>query len=39
LKPEETVGKEAEIARLRRNAQAVEATPAAVLAALKGSVG
>jgi threonine synthase len=39
LKPEETVGKEAEIARLRRNAQAVEATPAAVLAALKGSAG
>jgi threonine synthase len=39
LKPEETVGREAEIARLRRNAQAVEATPAAVLAALKGSVG
>ncbi len=39
LKPEEAVGREAEIARLRRNAQAVEATPAAVLAALKGSVG
>jgi threonine synthase len=39
LKEEETVGLEAEIASLRRNAQAVEATPAAVLAAMKGSVG
>jgi threonine synthase len=39
LKEEETVGLEAEIASLRRNAQPVEATPAAVLAAMKGSVG
>jgi threonine synthase len=39
LKEEETVGLEAEIAGLRCNAQAVEATPAAVLAAMKGSVG
>jgi hypothetical protein len=33
------VGLEAEIKSLQRNAIAVEATPAAVLAALKGSVG
>ena len=39
LKENETVGLEAEIASLRRNAQAVEATPAAVLAAMKGSAG
>jgi threonine synthase len=39
LNEDEAVGREAEIAALRRNAQAVEATPAAVLAALKGSVG
>ena len=37
LKEEETAGREAEIASLRRDAVAVEATPAAVLAALKGS--
>jgi threonine synthase len=36
LKEEESVGVEAEIAALQRNAQVVEATPAAVLAALKG---
>jgi threonine synthase len=36
LKPEETEGLEAEIAALRRNAVAVEATVSAVLAALKG---
>ena len=36
LKPEETVGLEAEIASLRRNAVAIDATPSAVLAALKG---
>jgi threonine synthase len=39
LKEEETVGREAEIASLRRDAVAVEATPAAVLAALKGRAG
>ena len=39
LKEEETAGREAEIAALRRDAMAVEATPAAVLAALKGSAG
>jgi len=39
LNKEETVGMEAEIDGLRRNAQAVEATPAAVLATLKGKVG
>jgi len=39
LKENETVGLEAEIASLRRNAQAVEAAPAAVLAAMKGSAG
>jgi threonine synthase len=38
LKEEEIAGKEAEIAALRRDAVAVEATPAAVLAALKESV-
>ncbi len=36
LKEEESAGREAEIAALQRNAQVVEATPAAVLAALKG---
>jgi threonine synthase len=35
----EKAGLEAEIAGLQRNAQSMEATPAAVLAALKGSVG
>ncbi|MDE3188554.1 MAG: threonine synthase [Acidobacteriota bacterium] len=39
LKEQETAGHEAEIHALRRNAIAVGATPAAVLAALKGSVG
>jgi threonine synthase len=39
LEKEESVGLEAEIGRLQRNAIKVEATPAAVLAALKGSVG
>ena len=39
LKDEETDGLEAEIEALRRNAVVVEATPAAVLAALKGRVG
>jgi len=39
LRGEETVGREAEIDGLRRNAQAVEATPGAVLAALKGRAG
>jgi threonine synthase len=39
LKPEETEGLEAEIAALRRNAVAIEATAAAVLAALKDRVG
>jgi threonine synthase len=37
LKDEEKVGLESQIAGLRRNAQVVDATPAAVLAALKGS--
>ncbi len=37
LKEEEAAGREAEIAALRRDAMVVEATPAAVLAALKGS--
>ena len=37
LKEEEAAGREAEIAALRRDAVAVEATPDAVLAALKGS--
>ncbi len=39
LTTEESAGREAEIAGLQRNAQVVEATPAAVLAALKGRVG
>jgi threonine synthase len=39
LKDEEKVGVEAEIERLRRNAQVVDATPAAVLATLKERVG
>jgi threonine synthase len=39
LKEEEIVGLEAEVAGMRRNAQAVEATPAAVLAAMKGNAG
>jgi threonine synthase len=36
LKDEETTGREAEIEALRHNAVVVEATPAAVLAAMKG---
>jgi threonine synthase len=36
LSADESAGREAEIASLQRNAQVVEATPAAVLAALKG---
>jgi threonine synthase len=39
LKEEETAGLEARIDGLRRNAVAVDATPAAVLATLKGSAG
>ncbi len=39
LKEEEKAGLEAEIDALRRNAVVVDATPAAVLAALKGSAG
>ena len=39
LNNEETVGREAEIDGLRRNAEPVEATPGAVLAALKGRAG
>jgi threonine synthase len=39
LKTEETVGVEAEIEALRRNARVVDATPAAVLATLKERVG
>jgi threonine synthase len=39
LKEEETAGQEIKIAGLQRNAVAVEATPAAVLAAMKGRVG
>ncbi len=39
LKEQEAAGHEAEIDALRRNAVVMEATPAAVLAALKGSVG
>jgi threonine synthase len=39
LKDEEKAGLEAKIDGLRRNAVAVEATPAAVLATLKGKVG
>jgi threonine synthase len=38
LREEETAGLEAEIDGLRRNAVAVEATPAAVLATIKGKV-
>jgi threonine synthase len=37
LMAEEAAGREAEIAALQRNAQVVEATPAAVLAAMKDS--
>jgi threonine synthase len=39
LHEEETVGLEEKIDSLRRNAQAVEATPEAVLAAVRGSAG
>jgi threonine synthase len=39
LKDEEKAGLEAKIEGLRRNAQAVEATPAAVLATMKDKVG
>jgi len=39
LKDEEKAGREAEIDALRRNAVVVEATPAAVLASMKGRVG
>jgi threonine synthase len=39
LEKDEIAGHEAEISRLQRNAQPVEATPAAVLAALKGRAG
>ena len=39
LNEQETAGHKAEIEGLRRDAVAVEATPAAVLAALRGSVG
>ena len=39
LNEPETAGHEAEIEGLRRNAVAVDATPAAVLAAMKGSAG
>jgi len=39
LKDEEKVGLEEKIESLRRNAQAVDATPEAVLAAVKGKVG
>jgi threonine synthase len=39
LTKEESAGLEAEIDALQRNAQVVEATPAAVLAALKGRAG
>ncbi len=39
LKEEEAAGNEAKIESLRRNAMAVDATPAAVLATLKGSAG
>jgi threonine synthase len=39
LTEEEKVGKQAEIDALRRDAVAVEATPAAVLATLKGRAG
>lgn len=37
LQPEEAAGHEAEIEKLRRNAQSVEATPAAVLAAMRSA--
>jgi threonine synthase len=39
LKEEEVVGQEAKITALQRNAVSVEATSAAVLAAMKGTVG
>ena len=39
LTADESAGREAEIVSLQRNAQVVEATPAAVLAALKGRAG
>jgi threonine synthase len=39
LREEEAAGHEAEIDKLRRNAISVEATPAAVLAAVKGTAG
>jgi threonine synthase len=39
LTEEEKAGVEAEIGNLRRNAVAVDATPAAVLAAMKGRAG
>jgi threonine synthase len=39
LSEDESVGREAEIKALQRNAQVVDATPAAVLATLKGRVG
>jgi threonine synthase len=39
LKEEEAAGNEAKIESLRRNAMAVDATPAAVLATLKGRAG
>ena len=39
LTDEEKLALEAEIEALRRNAIAVEATPAAVLAAMKGEMG
>jgi threonine synthase len=39
LTDEETAGRETEIGGLRRNAQTVEATPAAVLAAMKERAG
>jgi len=39
LEEAEKVGLEGEIESLRRNAVAVDATPAAVLATLKGSLG
>jgi threonine synthase len=39
LQPEEAVGLESEMAALRRNATVVDATPAAVLATLKGQIG
>jgi threonine synthase len=39
LNEHETAGHEAEIERLRRNALTVDATPSAVLATLKGTIG